>query len=405
MGHQQYDDMSPNSKVREEDRKFRNIKRMTNLIIIVLIIGAVGAIAYLLSGTSTSRSADVKSSSAADETIEVEVQLEDLLGEPVMNSSDQTEEQNSLVDADDSAGDTSEESTEVLTSEDTDMESPEEDLLPAEDQTGAESAADAVTSEEVQEKAALDEMPIVPVVFSSYIIQPGDTINRIAQLYDLRPETLIGVNDISDIDEIQVGDELQIPDRDGQMYTVRKGDSLSEIAYDYDMGYVTLAEVNGLTSQLILIGQRLFIPEKTISRTDFQIVMKNLFMPPADGIIRFEFEDVIEDIMTGETKTCEGLYYTADFGSSVVASNAGTVVGIYNDQSGLGRYIVIDHDNGFRTTYGHLDKLFVQEGVAVKQGDRIATVGYTGAVLEPTLYFEIDKDGIPVDPAEFFPEQ
>jgi len=78
------------------------------------------------------------------------------------------------------------------------------------------------------------------------------------------------------------------------------------------------------------------------------------------------------------------------------------VTGVYNVQSGLGRYIVLEHENGYTSLYGHLDKLHVQVGDSVEQGDLIGTMGITGRVLEPSLYFEIDKNGEPVDPEQFF---
>ena len=67
-------------------------------------------------------------------------------------------------------------------------------------------------------------------------------------------------------------------------------------------------------------------------------------------------------------------------------------------RSGYGNYIMIDHGNGYVTTYAHMTERFVKEGDMVAQGDLIGTVGSTGRVTGPHLHFEILCDGSYVDP-------
>ncbi len=394
----QYDDMSPDSKVQEEDRRFRTMKRMVTAITLMLILAAAAAIVYII---MTSSEFGAASSEPIDLTrISIAPAEDPELLEPVGSAgtpADPVESQN----AESSSRPEQEPAAVPPAAEEPAVQTPE-----TEEPLSAEQVPDDVE----QETAAAVQAPARsgtgvntnPVSFFSYTVQPGDTISKIADANGLRPETIIGVNEITNIDEIRSGSVLEIPDRDGQMYTVRKGDSLSVIAYEYDMGYVTLAEVNGLKSQLIIIGQKLFIPEKTISTEDYQIVMKSFFVRPAQGPLRYGFGDEVEDIITGEKSAASGIYISGELGSPVVASNTGTVVGVHNDQSGKGRYIVLDHDNGYVSVYGHVDAILVEVGVSVQQADQIATIGNTGAILEPMLYFSIEKDGSPVDPEEFF---
>jgi len=68
--------------------------------------------------------------------------------------------------------------------------------------------------------------------------------------------------------------------------------------------------------------------------------------------------------------------------------------------SGSGRMIIIDHKNGFHTVYGYNSDLLVQKGDNVVLGQAIARSGATGAASEPSLQFEVRRNGLPVNPLE-----
>ena len=69
---------------------------------------------------------------------------------------------------------------------------------------------------------------------------------------------------------------------------------------------------------------------------------------------------------------------------------------------GYGKYIVIRHDNGLETVYGHLSKHLVEENQLVKAGDVIGLGGNTGRSTGSHLHFETRFLGIPLDPAKIF---
>ena len=66
-----------------------------------------------------------------------------------------------------------------------------------------------------------------------------------------------------------------------------------------------------------------------------------------------------------------------------------------------GYYMVIDHQNGYKTEYRHLSELFFRAGETVRGGSEIALSGTTGMSTGPHLHFEILKDGKAVNPADF----
>ena len=66
--------------------------------------------------------------------------------------------------------------------------------------------------------------------------------------------------------------------------------------------------------------------------------------------------------------------------------------------TGYGLHVIIDHDGGLSSLYGHLNSVLVESGDVVLAGEVIGTVGSTGNATGPHLHFEIRRDGIAEDP-------
>ena len=73
-----------------------------------------------------------------------------------------------------------------------------------------------------------------------------------------------------------------------------------------------------------------------------------------------------------------------------------------NGVRGMGNLVIVNHDNGFISVYGHNSKLLVKTGQTVKRGDKIAEVGATDTT-SPRLHFEVRRRGTPVDPLQYLP--
>lgn len=85
--------------------------------------------------------------------------------------------------------------------------------------------------------------------------------------------------------------------------------------------------------------------------------------------------------------------------SYVRAAGAGTVVDVGEDPV-YGRYVLLEHADGYRSLYGHASETLVEIGRRVERNEVIALSGSTGRSTAPHLHFEILKDGEPVDPLE-----
>ena len=91
-------------------------------------------------------------------------------------------------------------------------------------------------------------------------------------------------------------------------------------------------------------------------------------------------------------------------GANIYAMKGGEVIiakTSYTPGYDYGKYVVIDHGNGFQSLYAHCSDIYVSVGQMVKQGDVIAAVGSTGWSTGPHLHFEIRKDGTRVDPLKY----
>lgn len=98
----------------------------------------------------------------------------------------------------------------------------------------------------------------------------------------------------------------------------------------------------------------------------------------------------------------QGVDYAVPEGSSVFATADGTVKDVARRSSTSGRTVVIDHGNGYETTYAHLYSVQVRRGQRVRRGDIIALSGNTGLSLAPHLHYEVRHNGIRVDPIHYF---
>ncbi|GGD51639.1 murein hydrolase activator EnvC family protein [Pseudoxanthomonas indica] len=99
-------------------------------------------------------------------------------------------------------------------------------------------------------------------------------------------------------------------------------------------------------------------------------------------------------------RTSAGVLIGAPAGSTVTAVADGTVV-FSEWMTGYGLILIIDHGNGYMSLYAHNESLLRDTGVQVKRGEAVAKVGTSGGQGTPALYFELRRNGQPVDPSSW----
>ena len=110
--------------------------------------------------------------------------------------------------------------------------------------------------------------------YETYTIKDGDSLYSIANKYNITVNDLIDYNALPSM-VITVGDVIKIPKgktpNTDNIYTVKPGDTLYRIANMYDVSIDELKNYNNLTSNILSIGQKLIIPTKPVTEEDYVV--------------------------------------------------------------------------------------------------------------------------------------
>jgi len=142
-------------------------------------------------------------------------------------------------------------------------------------------------------------------------------------------------------------------------------------------------------------GSRLFPTERSF------FLEIGFRMPLPEGVLtsRYGFR---RSPIDGHDRMHEGVDLAAPFGTSVLAARDGTVIAAGED-SVLGLRVIIEHEGGLRTMYGHLSRIAIVLNQIVRSGTIIGAVGSTGLSTGPHLHFEIRLSGKARDPSSYLP--
>jgi len=211
-------------------------------------------------------------------------------------------------------------------------------------------------------------------------------------------------------------------------YVVKKGDTLYSIALENGADYRDVAAWNSLNDPTkISVGQvlrvvppeesrvqvgRAKLPERGEARPlDLPPPASTKTPPPQPAKPESKPEPSAGDfiwpargkVIAGFAEPRrKGIDIDGKLGDPVVAAASGRVTYTGTGIPGLGKLVVIKHDNGFITVYAHNKDILVKEQQAVKRGQKIAEVGNTDAD-RPKLHFQIRKGSAAVDPMRYLP--
>lgn len=273
------------------------------------------------------------------------------------------------------------------------------------------------------------------------VVGRGETLLAVARRTGVEPDDLARANGLSPPFTLEAGQRLRIPRQ--RYHEVTRGETLSSIAQTYRVPTSKLARLNGLRAPYaVQAGTRLRLPGSEIAAappppvrrtarapaspdrheaqrqpprrqsaqrprppadTDRAVVAvpreAPAFVWPLDGRLLARFGPKPNGTIN------DGINIAATRGAPVRAAAAGTIVYADNGLPGFGWLILIQHGNGWITTYGHNDELLVKRGDTVARGETIARAGSTGSVTEPQLHFEIRFNRRPLDPLRLLPSR
>ena len=277
------------------------------------------------------------------------------------------------------------------------------------------------------------------ISYITYTVKSGDNLSTIASNYGMSTSELADLNNIESPYKIKIGQKLKIEYnkktggvRIGQTikikennatgnalttYVVKSGDNLTKIAKNNDMTLQELVELNEIKSPYIIKpGQKLKVSSsepiivvqqttKTNDNTKKTEVVQRKQIKTQKKTLSFAWP-VKGDIVSSFGNKANGLYNDginigASKGTKFKACEDGVVAYVGNELRGYGTIILIKHDDNWISAYAHCDSVNVSRGDMVDKGQVIGTVGDSGNVSSPQLYFSLRKGREAVDPVKY----
>ena len=143
-----------------------------------------------------------------------------------------------------------------------------------------------------------------------------------------------------------------------------------------------------------------------VDDTPVVAAVPKLVVEPLEGkvLTAFSVDQLVYSQTLGDWRTHDGVDISAEEGTDVLAASGGTVRSVSDDPL-MGTTVVLDHGDGYQTTYASLQVgAAVEVGDSVTAGQVIGTVGTTAAAESaqgPHLHFSVTHDGDAVDPEEY----
>jgi septal ring factor EnvC (AmiA/AmiB activator) len=184
----------------------------------------------------------------------------------------------------------------------------------------------------------------------------------------------------------------------------RRAELLEQIRQDKSLQLASIASLRDAADELERTLEGLknqIVPGPASAEADIQDFgeRKGLLPMPVRGkiVTRFgKFRNSRFNVVNFRS----GIDIRSDRGEPIHAVGAGRV--LFSEWfKGYGNMIIVDHGFSYYTVYAHAEELFKQKGESVETGEVIATVGDTGSMIGPSLYFEIRHHGKPLDPSEW----
>lgn len=251
---------------------------------------------------------------------------------------------------------------------------------------------------------------------------------------------------------LRLPQQATAPAASGSTYTVQSGDTLTRIAVKAGVSVDALKQANGISGSAIRIGQALKLPAtqaaaapeatkvaaapkietpKVTAGAETKATANDVkpatYTPPSEskqsvaeaqsgtdlasltpestgiGKLRWPARGQVVAKFGSEQEgnRNDGIDISVPEGTPVKAAENGVVIYAGNGLKEYGNTVLIRHDNGLVTVYGYAQDLKVNRGDKVTRGEVIADSGMSGAAQRPKLHFEVRKDASPVDPMTY----
>jgi murein DD-endopeptidase MepM/ murein hydrolase activator NlpD len=267
--------------------------------------------------------------------------------------------------------------------------------------------------------------------FAIHVVESGESLSVIAENYGVNANTIMWENGITNVNRIRAGQQLLIPPINGVSYQILPGDTVEKVAEKYEISKELIVAHNELEADVLPKGQEIFLPgaEPIVEKKPVVVAQRGNYTqvttintPTAAG----SFGTVDADpntatpsfgkifIFPTEGKVTQGYragHYALDIADRskppIWAAGAGKVIKAEAGgwSGGYGTHVIVDHGDGLSTLYAHMETISVQVGDEVGQGDVLGKMGNTGRVYGVTgihLHWEVILNGVKQNPYNYF---
>jgi murein DD-endopeptidase MepM/ murein hydrolase activator NlpD len=279
-------------------------------------------------------------------------------------------------------------------------------------------APDQITpADRIRDK--LQEAKVQPVI---YTVEKGDCVSIIALKLGIPQEDIYQHNPDARTKLLRVGQQLTITQEQPRLSVKTKESRTETVTVPSGIVYEKDDELSKGMIQIVSQGKPGSV-QKTYQTTRINgnvveeaLLEETVLEPPVQTVVK-QGTKVVPGVGTGKFslpvlsprvtsgygprwgRAHTGLDLVSDQ-KAILASDTGKVV-FAGLKAGYGNTIIIDHQNGFETLYGHLSKIEVREGQAVQKGDKIGVMGSTGHSTGVHLHFEVMRGGQQENPIKY----
>ncbi|CDN16794.1 hypothetical protein RintRC_4494 [Richelia intracellularis] len=236
--------------------------------------------------------------------------------------------------------------------------------------------------------------------FLLHRVSHGENLETIAQIYNIKSETIVAMNPELQNTKLTIGSNILIPPYNGIVIEVSQGQTWRELGTQYQVRPDVLFELNGCQSPdnlafIPVVNGKRYTPDiaKSSSQTDTDLTNPAIqagnfpLQNPAKIALPYGWQ---MNPMDKEVFFHSGIDFFADKGSNVQAIAPGVVV-LAQEKGSYGNLIIINHSERLQSRYAHLENINVKKGQQVKTGELLGTVGTTGKpnFPQPHLHFEV----------------
>ena len=244
---------------------------------------------------------------------------------------------------------------------------------------------------------------IIGLKYEEYTIGEGENLTSISKKIGANLDTLVSVNKISNANKLKPGQKIIIPNRNGLLYTIKENEKIEEVADKYDIQLNRILAFNKIYSASdIKIGDDIFLPGAKYTLDERIDKFGQMFSLPVNVTrISSVFGYRVHPITKTRTKHT-GVDIPGSLNTPVYAARKGKVI-FAGYSGGYGNLVIVRHDKGYTTYYGHLNKITTKIGDNVGVGVMIGRMGSTGNSTGSHLHFEVRRNGEALNPSDFIP--